>query len=169
MKNMKKVFCFVLSLMLVFSLNITSVFAADAEGTGSPENGDIQKTTVTFTLNPSESADDGIMPLIWDQSFPAIVDHCSADMPEFYVPDRYFAYEISATTESGGSANGGFGVVLKEYISKGNVATLSAPVDGSPYKNDWIDLGSSGGKYYFRITNNTDVIINITITYYSWK
>lgn len=87
------------------------------------------------------------------------------DTPGFYIPDRYFAFEMRATTSSGGTLNSSYSVTLKK--GNGLIASGTADIDGATYKLDWIDI-SSTGTYYFRITNNSSTSISVSLVYYSW-
>lgn len=163
MKNTKKVISLVLALMMVFSITCTTAFAAEDNDHLMPEG--LIGNTIAVTVEPGEDA--GIMPLIWDQKYPA-VGNVPTNTSEFTVPDRYFAYECVATNrETGGTADGS--AIIELYQYDGQIDSLGIPIDGESYKADWIDLHGSDTTCHFKIRNTSDDIINVLITYYSWK
>ena len=80
------------------------------------------------------------------------------------IPDRYFAFEYSAT----GSVSGSYRVELLFGATLSPIAGAGSTVNSGTDKIDWIDLSDTGYKYLFCITNYTGSPINVTITYYSW-
>ncbi len=163
MKNVKKVLCLVLTLVMVFSITCTTAFADDSGDNHEMPEGLIG-TTIEVSVAPGDDA--GIMPLIWDQKDVA-VGNVVTNTYSFVVPERYFAYEcVARDRETGEAVNGSCKVELKE----GSLihATLDIDINGKTHKEDWIDLQGSDSTCYFRITNYSDAIINVLITYYSW-
>lgn len=132
-------------------------FAAD----NSDENPEITSHTIVLTVPAADSNDDGIAPCIWGQDVPSVGAYATVNTASFDIPDRYFAFEATA---SGGS--GQYTVNLKNGSS--TIATATYNIDGVTHKEDWITINSSG-THYFRIINSANCAIKVTITYYSWK
>ena len=84
----------------------------------------------------------------------------------FNIPDRYFAYEMTATLYTGGTSGSSYRVVLKK-LSGGTRASATYNIDGITHKIDWIDI-STTGNHYFEITNFSSNPIEVYLTYYSW-
>ena len=154
----KRFFAFLLTCAMVLTCSATAFASeADSPNASAPE---AEAHTIEVTLAPAESIDDtGIMPLIWGQETPAIINNASYTSPDFYVSDRYFAFEASAK-----------GIDGKFTVSLINGSAVKASVggnaDGSVCKTDWITM--TAGNYHFRISNNTSSYLNFTVTYYSW-
>lgn len=164
MKNIKKVLSLVLALTMVFTITCTTAFAAGSDDHPMPEG--LVGTTIELSLDPNEDA--GIMPLIWDQKYPA-VGNVPTNTSEFLVPDRYFAYECCATFRNGEPVLSGTSCTVDLMESLGIVASKTVPIDGDTYKMDWVDLEASNSTLHFKIYNPTSSCINVLITYYSWK
>lgn len=163
MKNIKKVLCLTLALAMVFTITCTTAFATDDDDHQMPEG--LIGHTIEIAVEPGEDA--GIMPLIWGQTYPA-VGNVTTKTSEFVVPERYFGYEAAATDRAtGGSVDGGY-CLIEFYKGCGSPSNMSIPINGKTYKDDWIDLHESNSTCYFKLTNNSDAIINVLITYYSW-
>lgn len=161
--KIKRFFTFLLTCVMVLTCTATA-FASDADSpnASTPE---AEAHTISVTLAPAESIDDnGIMPLIWGQETPAIIDNASYTSPDFYVSDRYFAFEASAIGINGQAVNGKFSVALISGSS--TKASVSGDANGTISKKDWITM--TPGDYHFKISNNTSSYLNFTVTYYSW-
>lgn len=160
----KRFFTFLLTFAMVLTCSATA-FASES-GSPNASSPEAEAHTIEVTLAPAESIDDaGIMPLIWGQETPAIIDNASYTSPDFYVSDKYFAFEASAIGIYGQAVNGRFSVSL---ISGSSIkASIGGNADGNPLKADWITMTS--GNYHFKISNNTSSYLNFTVTYYSWN
>ena len=167
MKHFKKLIALFLAMVMATSFTITAM-AAEPE-TGIPENA----TCHTIELNLAADgtvesySQDGITPRIWNQINHTVSGNKTYTL-QFNVPDRYFAYEMRATTSSGGTLSTTYNVELLLADIFVAIAGRSAAVDGITYKVDHIDLEGSNERCLFCITNNTGVPISVTITYYSW-
>ena len=159
----KRFFTSLPAFAMVLTCSVTAFAAEDDSPNVIPP--DAHAVTIELTLDPAESTDDsGIMPLIWGQFGPAVANNASVNTAEFYVSDRYFAYEVTAIGIDGQAVNGKFAVAL--IGGSAAQATISGDANGSPLKADWITMTS--GNYHFRIYNNTSSSLNFSITYYSW-
>ena len=155
---MKKITCFVLVIAMLFAFNNSTVFAS--------ENPEIVVHTISYKVEPGNS----IQPLMYDEDEGNVgAGVIGVNVPEsFLVPERYFAFETKATNEAGQAIDGGSHRV-DLIISDVSIAYLTAAVDGEYHKLDWIDLGSTNNTCHFRLTNFTNVPINIYLKYYSWS
>lgn len=163
MKNIKKVLCLALALMMVFTVTCTTAFAEDSGDNHEMPEGLI-RTTIEITVEPGEDAD--IMPLIWDQKNPTVGNGYSRTS-SFVVPERYFAYEASATDAITGEAVDGT-VVINLYQNDCLADSNGIPINGKTYKADWIDLHGSNSTCYFKLRSNSDDFVSVVLTYYSW-
>ncbi len=155
---MKKITCFVLVLAMLFSLNLSPVLAAgDAEPV---------KHTITFEV-PAAESESGITPYIWGQINPGVNPGVFLTTTPFNVPERYMAFEMTATNTSGQTVNGDYQVDLIIYDDV-HIASAKQKVDGATYKVDWIDLNGSNIECKFGLHNYTSQVLKIKITYYSW-
>jgi len=155
---MKKIFSLFLTVALCLSMYM-SAFAADSSDGNSEIPEGIKKTTITYEME----ADNGIQPLMWDVE-ERETSKQSAWTPIFTIPDRYFGYEISATS---GNPYGEFNVALMDsyntvVCSKTNLA------NGTVKKEDWITV-HAGTNHQFLVSNLTGSYLKFKITYYSWK
>lgn len=158
-KNMKKI----VSLLVVLSLFMAMTVTASA--TEIPEREE-HKITYEFPAPGSDEAtdDDGVQPLIWGQETHEPMAKTRYTTP-FVIPDRYFAYEITATS---GNPSGKYAVALVESSDTSVVCNISTTANGTVKKIDWLDV-YPGTSYQFRISNMTGSTLKVTITYYSWK
>lgn len=164
MKKIKSILAMTLALILCFS---TVAFAADTTDseTGIPEYA--TKHTVELTLAPeSDENDNSIAPYVWGDPSVSLIDHHTVNTAEFYLSDQYFAYEMEAIPASGTATSQGYAVSL--MCGSATKAAMTGNADGGLYKKDWITI-STDANYYFKITNNTDYVLNVYITYYSWN
>ncbi|MCI9454401.1 MAG: hypothetical protein HFG83_11350 [Dorea sp.] len=155
---MKKSISLLLTIIVCFSMSI-SAFAADEDNFVIPK--DIKETTITYQIDPNDV--DGIQPFIWNTE-ERETNKQTAYTPFFTIPDRYFAYEITATSDN---PSGQFSVALIDKNSV-TIRSISGIADGSYRKSDWIDV-TAGQVYQFKVTNQTNSYLKFTITYYSWK
>lgn len=149
----KKIWAVLLAILMCLTSSITA-FATDEIPAVTPH-------TITIEVPAGES---GVMPLIWGQFSPGIMDGVVYNTPSFYVPDPHFAYEVYATAMNGNPVNEPYAVSL--MMGNGVKAHIQGTANGSHYKNDWISVTS--GNYYFRINNATSYNLSVYITYYSW-
>lgn len=154
MKNMKKAVSFLLAFAMVFAMNFTTAFAAEA-----PESTVMSAATVS-------SEDDGIMPLIWNQINADIPANSSITLSGYSVPERYMAFESTGTVMGGGTNSGTYNIQLQNYGFY--VASHTKYIDGQTYKLDKIDLEATNNSCGFKITNNSNVDIHVRIVFYSW-
>lgn len=160
MKKFKSIFALTLALILCFS---TVAFASEDTAAGIPEYA--TKHTLEITLNPEDEY--SVAPCIWGDPSVTMIDNHTVDLSSFYVSDRYFAFEMEGIPASGTPTSQGYSVALR-YSGASTVASMSGNADGSNYKKDWITLPASGN-YYFRVTNATNYVLTVSITYYSWN
>jgi len=144
---------------MALAIICTTALAAESNEHSMPDG--LVGTTIEVTVEPDE--DLGIMPLIWGQDKPSVGSNSSVDTNPFTVPERYFAFECSAT----GSSSGNYSVALKQ--GSGTIASANKAVNGETTKIDWIDLKSSNNTCYFRVSNGTSSSISVILTYYSWS
>ncbi len=154
-----------ISLLAVLTLCIsmaTTAFATDGK-----DSSEIEKTTVTYEIEPGTELvtkpGESVDPCIWGQETHEPTAKVRYTTP-FTIPDRYFAYEMTATS---GNPAGEYAVALMDRY---NTVTTSRTniANGSTLKNDWITV-DAGEAYQFRITNFTGSNLKVTLTYYSWK
>ena len=168
MKHFKKLIALFLAIVLATSFATTAMAAEpDSE---IPENA--TRHTIELTVAPDGtiegSDEDGVAPFIWNQENHT-VSYDKTFTLQFTVPERYFAYEIRATTTSGGTVNANYCVELLFAGTFSTTASSTKPINGVTYKLDNIDLGITNQKWLFCITNGAGVPISVTITYYSWS
>lgn len=160
MKNMKKMLSLVLAIALIFVVNTNTAFASEPDdSTGEPV-----KHTIEISIEPNEEA--GIMPLRYDEYNPEILRGNTIKTDQFYVTERYMAFEAYALGTDGNVVDGEVIIELRRYVSEGLVADMNLSIDGVTDKNDWIDGGR--GFYYFSMYNSTNSHIKLHLTYYSW-
>ena len=167
MKHFKKLIALFLAMVMAMSFAVTAM-AAEADS-GIPENA--TRHTIELDIAADGTVEsytqDGITPRIWNQ-----INHTvSGDKTytlQFDVPERYFAYEMSATNTSGGALSNTYRVELLLASNFATLASSTRTANGSIYKVDNIDLRSSNQRCLFCISNYTGVPISVTITYYSW-
>ena len=168
MKKLKKLVALFLTFALIAGLSTTAM-AAETE-TNIPENA--TRHTIEVTVSPDGTIENdnenGVMPLIWNQENYTVSGDKTYTL-QFNVPERYFAYEMTATDTSGNAVSGTYKVALLFAAPFSTKAANVENVDGVTYKVDKIDLGSTGLTCLFCIFNNTDVPISVTLTYYSWS
>lgn len=155
MKNMKKAVSFLLAFAMVFAMNFTTAFAAEA-----PENA---ATPAVAT----SSEDDGIMPLVWNEFTADVPANSSVTISGFSVPERYIAFEASATLMGGGTTSQTYYVGLETYGQP--LASANYAANGVSHKIDWIDLQATNNSVGFKIVNHGNVAITVHIVYYSWS
>ena len=167
MKNFKKLISLFLAIVMAMSFAVTAMAAEpDSE---IPENA--ISHTIELTVAPGETItggdESGVAPFIWNQ----IGHTVSGDKTytqQFTVPERFFAYEMRATNTSGQALSGTYQVQLLHAVSFSAYASATKVANGTTFKMDHIDLGSSNVRCLFCISNYTGVPISVTITYYSW-
>lgn len=155
MKNMKKVVSFLLAFAMVFAMNFTTAFAAEKH-----EN-NINQDAVTT------SGDEGIMPCVWHQFELDLPSGGSTTLSGYDVPERYMAFESTATVMGGGTNGGTYNVQVLNYGGYRGGHTKN--VDGQMHKLDKIDLERTNNSCGFKITNHSDVDIHVKIVFYSWN
>lgn len=155
MKKAKKVLSFLLAFAMVFAMNFTTAFAAEA-----PESSMAQNAVTT-------SGDEGIMPCVWHQFSADVPANSSTTVSGYNVPERYIAFESTATVMGGGTYNGLYTVHLQNYGA--NKAGHTKDIDGQTYKLDRIDLEGSNNSCGFKIMNHSSVDIHVQIVFYSWS
>lgn len=167
MKHLKKLIALFLAIVMASSFAITAM-AAEAE-TEIPENA--TRHTIELDLAADGTVEsytqDGITPRIWNQENYTVSGDKTYTL-QFTVPERYFAYEMRATTTSGGTASGTYTVELMSASAWAAIAGRSAYIDGVTYKVDHIDLYGSNQRCLFCIINGAGLPLSVTLTYYSW-
>lgn len=159
MKNMKKAVSFLLVFAMVFTMNFATVFAAEANDNTSES---------TETSAATTNGDEGIMPLVYDQFSVDLPAKSSTTLSGYTIPERYMAFEATATVMGGGTtSNGTFGVSVLRNSSA--IAGLTDSIDGVAHKKDWIDFQRTNNTCGFKLVNNSNVSITITVVYYSWS
>ena len=87
---------------------------------------------------------------------------------KFAIPNKYFAYEVSATDSNGNACSAIYSVNLLYQPTLSVIATNSGlTANGSSSKIDWITV-SAGSDYLFKLCNSSNITLKINITYYSW-
>lgn len=158
MKKMKKFVSFLLTFAMVFAMNFTNVFAAQSN------NSTIEYLGTSYVFS---DGDEGIMPLIWSQFTADLPANSTLTLSDFSIPDRYMAFEATATVMGGGTNEGTYSVhVLQDDCS---IAGIGYQIDGIMHKKDWIDFQATDNKCGFKISNNASVAITVKIVYYSWR
>lgn len=165
MYKLKKIFALVMALVLATSFS-TVAFAA--EESGIPENA--TRHTIEVTVEPGETlegTEEGIAPYIWNQGTYNPPANGATYTAQFTIPDRYFAYEMYATSTNGSNVNANYEISLLHAAAFSIIASSSKPINGTTYKLDWIDVNANQN-YLFKISNYSSVPITVRITYYSW-
>lgn len=169
---MKKFISILLTFVMTLCTFTFAVSAEESENNGIPENA--TRHTIALTLNPEEiysgeigNGDNTASPYIWGDPSLSMADNHVAYTNSFYVSDRYFAFEMEGFLYNDAISDESYCVAL-EYVGAGVIASMSGYADRSLYKLDWIDIYSDGN-YRFMVTNNTDYILTVYITYYSWN
>lgn len=104
---------------------------------------------------------------MWASGTYTVPANSTINTASFNIPERYFAFEMTATLSSGGTApNASYTVILKK--GSGTIASGSGYINGGTYKFDWITITDRINNHYFTITNNYSSAISVTLTYYSW-
>ena len=177
MKHIKKTVALFLALVLSVGCFSMTAMAAESTETNIPANAVRHEVELTVsadgtienieTLSSAEGAT--VMPRAWWQnSYNVPTD--ATYTPAFTVPERYFAFEMSATDYNGNAVSGGrYRVDLLLHSSMASIANASHNVDGIKYKLDWIDLNSSNQYCLFKIQNASGTPIVVNLTYYSWS
>lgn len=167
MKHVKKLVALFLAMVMIASF-ATTAMAAENEPT-IPEN--VTRHTIEVTVAPDgtiENTDETVAPCIWGQGTYNPPVNGATYTPTMNIPNRYFAYETTATTTSGGTCSGTYSVSLM-FNSTATITSMQNNVDGITYKNDWIEIYNTNiNAYNFKINNNAGVAITVSITYYSW-
>lgn len=158
MKNMKKAVSFLLVFAMVFTMNFATVFAAEA-------NDNTSESTEASAATTND--DEGIMPLVYDQFSVDLPANSSTTLSGYTIPERYMAFEATATVMGGGTNDGSFSVSVLRNTSP--IAGVSAKVDGVMHKKDWIDFQRTNNTCGFKLVNSSSVSITITVVYYSWS
>lgn len=145
---MKKLISLVLAFMMLFSF--TTFACADTD-------------------NSSDEARKPSTPTrIWTSNTYIVNDNSALYPLRFTIPDPYCAFEVTATTPSGGTVSGFYTVSLL-YQSVGHLADINVPADGQTYKVDWVSVVYPGSSDYgFRLYNHSGTTLSITVTFYSW-
>ena len=120
MKHIKKIFALFLAMIMATSF-ATTAMAAESDS-GIPEHA--TSHTIELTVNPDgtvEGSEDGVSPFIWNQIQHTVSGNKTYTL-QFTVPERYFAYEMRATTSSGGTVNANYRVDLLDAIAFGIIA-----------------------------------------------
>lgn len=154
----EKNFSLLLTVVIFFSTSVLA-FATDECDFDIPK--DLKKTSITYQIEPIDI--DGIQPFIWNTEEWETTKQ-TAYTPLFTIPDRYFEYEITATSDN---PSGLFSVALIDKNSE-TICNISGIANGSHRKAAWIDV-TAGQIYQFKVTNQTNSYLKFTITYYSWK
>ena len=167
---MRKFIAILLTFVMTLCMSTFIVSAEETENGSIPENA--TRHTIALTLNPEEVAeigngDNNVAPYIWGDPSLSMADNHVAYTKSFYVSDRYFAFEMEGFLEDNAVSNESYCVAL-EYVGGGVIASASGRADHTLYKLDWIDIYTDGN-YRFMVSNNTDYILTVYITYYSWN
>ena len=176
MKHIKKTVALFLALVLSVGCFSMTAMAAENTETNIPANAVRHEVELTVsadgtienieTLSSAEGAT--VMPRAWWQnSYNVPTD--ATYTPAFTVPERYFAFEMSATDYNGNAVSGYYRVDLLSHTSMGSIAFINKPINGISYKLDWIDLQSTNKACLFKISNGSNTPIKVTLTYYSWS
>lgn len=177
MKHIKKTVALFLALVLSVGCFSMTAMASETTETNIPANAVRHEVELTVsadgtienieTLSSAEGAT--VMPRAWWQnSYNVPTD--ATYTPAFTVPERYFAFEMSATDYNGNAVSGGrYRVDLLSHSTMGSLANMSRNVDGTTYKLDWIDLESTNKYCLFKIQNVSGTPIVVNLTYYSWS
>ena len=154
MKKTKKVISFLLAFAMVFAMNFTTAFAAEA-----PES-NIGQYGIT------NSGNEGIMPLVNKPMGIDVPPNSYVSISPISIPERYLAIDSSATVMGGGSTSGTY--TISVYQDGSPIAQDFFNIDGTTRRLDWIDLEATNNSCSFRITNNSNVGIHVEGRYYSW-
>lgn len=174
MKHIKKTVALFLALVLSVGCFSMTAMAAETTETNIPANAVRHEVELTVsadgtienieTLSSAEGAT--VMPRAWWQNSYNVPTN-STYSPAFTIPDRYFAFEMSATDYNGNAVSGNYRVELIDHASWSAIASQSGTANGLISKVDWIDIDTSR-KYVFGMHNFTGVPIRVNLTYYSW-
>ena len=176
MKHIKKTVALFLALVLSVGCFSMTSMAAETTETNIPANAVRHEVELTVsadgtienieTLSSAEGAT--VMPRAWWQNSYNVPTDATYSL-SFVVPDRYMAFEMSATDYNGNSVSGTYRVDLM-FVSTSLVKTsISRNIDGVTYKKDWVDLLSTNNNMIFKIWNSSNVPIRVNLTYYSWS
>lgn len=170
MKNFRKIVALFLAMILAIgNLSITAFASETGSENTIPENA--ERHTIEVTLEPGENLDgtneSGIAPYMWGQESHNVSTGYITYTERFYVPERYFAFEMSATDTSGNAVSRNYTVQLLLQQGLSTIASITGTANGTVYKTDWIDL-SANQYYLFAIHNSSGTALTITLTYYSW-
>lgn len=169
MKHWKKLIALFLAMVMATGF-ATTAMAAETEN-NIPEN--VTRHTIELTVAPDETIesnneDGNSSTFIWGNGTYNPPVNGVTYTPTMNIPERYFAYETTATTTSGGTCSGYYIVSLVRSVTA-TITSVQHNVDGVTYKNDWIEIyNTSVSDYQFKIHNGTSEAITVTITYYSW-
>ena len=167
MKHFKKLIALFLAMVLATSFATTAMAAENDSGI--PENA--TRHTIELTVAPDgtiEGTDeDGVAPFMWGNGSYSPPANGVTYTAQFTIPDRYFAYELSAIGSNGATVSGTCSAYLLLSDAETSIAGLNVNIDGSTKKMDWIDV-TAGDKHLFKIINGSSSSITVTITYYSW-
>ncbi len=157
----KRIFALLLSLVFTTVCISATAFATTPEPT---------RHSIEIELNPGESINavptPDAMPAMWNQESHTVEAGTVLYTLHFNIPDRYFAYEVTARYPSGATSNETINVSLM-YGSTTAIAGINVPLDNQPHKVDWIDIDTSA-MYLFKITNTSMNNMYVNIVYYSW-
>ena len=176
MKHIKKTVALFLALVLSVGCFSMTAMAAENTETNIPANAVRHEVELTVsadgtienieTLSSAEGAT--VMPRAWWQNSYNVPTDATYGL-SFVVPDRYMAFEMSATDYNGNSVSGTYRVDLM-FVSTSAVKTsITRDIDGVTYKKDWVDLLSTNNNMIFKIWNFSNTPIKVTLTYYSWN
>ena len=167
MKHFKKLIALFLAMVMAMSFAVTAM-AAESDS-GIPENA--TSHTIELTVAPGETIidgeDDGVAPFIWGSNSYNPPANGATYTAQFTIPDRYFAYEVSAIGSNGNAVNGICSVYLLLSNAQTSIAGLNVNINGTVGKMDWIDV-DAGTRHLFKIVNGSSSSITVNITYYSW-
>lgn len=162
-------------LAMVMALSMmcpTLVFAAEETPENSGAYGEITNVVrdtpyeedgkMCYPVEFDVEINDGPMAMSYDDRTYLVLND-AYNTPSYPPMDgNYFAYEVSATGESGAT------VVVQLRNSNGSMLTQnSIKADGSMQKIDNLPLNTST-RYYFRILPYTSTLLRIRIVIYSW-
>ncbi len=166
---MKKIVALLMAVVTAITCLSMTAFAAETNSASTPAT--IEKHTIDIGLAPGDSiqadGDSGIMPIMWNQEYHTLVPRSVTLTYHFTIPDRYFAFEYSATAANGSTVET-FYVELMYDVSI-LIAGGGGNTNGQAHKIDWINI-ENNGYHIFRITNQSyDTNITVHIVYYSWQ
>lgn len=175
MKHIKKTVALFLALVLSVGCFSMTAMAAETTETNIPANAVRHEVELTVsadgtienieTLSSAEGAT--VMPRAWWQNSYNVPTDATYSL-SFVVPERYMAFEASATDYNGNSVSGTYRVDLLYVSTASLIASMTKDINGVTYKLDWIDLQATNQNMIFKIWNSTNVPIRVNLTYYSW-